>query len=346
MTAPSPDDPARRPAARNLRLAAASVGAVALIAVVFLSVRALNPTPAANGSSLSESEMDALVARLKDITALVLADKADEALVRLEPLMEKHPGQPEVLAVWVEVQLSLNEPEIAYPVMLELMLHRKDDAELRFDAGVVASLLGRIDEAAEHFQWACRLDPRNPKHPLYLAQMFIKLHDYAQARTHLVRVTVLDDSIHEAWGNLGELALIENRPEMALQHVRKARELDPEYLHWRLVEARALRRLNRAEEALTLLNALSDPVERYSPEVVDELALCWALMGRPEKAAEEYIAWANENPEIALPPAKAAEYFHKAGDESKARLWLGIAQRIDAEDATVKSVAATINSGG
>ena len=337
-------NPARESPAGNRRAVwgMAALGAALLVcgiaAVAVLNRTQGGPSDAAGATSdaTATEALDALAASLDAAAQYVNADREDEAAKILEAAAEKFPDEPQVLRQLYEVRLHQSRTADAYAIIQDLIAtFDRQDAELRFNAGVVANMLGKTDESIVHFQKAAELDPTNPKHPLYLAQMLIKTHEYTQAQTHLLRCIHLDPTIHQAWGTLAEINLIENQLDMAEQNLGRARKLAPEFPKWRLLEAKVLRRRGKPEEAVTLLSALPDR-ERYTQDVVDEIAQCWALMGSPARAAQEHVNFLNRVPDAWESAVAAARYFLVADDPDRARQWTAYAQRLAPEDAEVK----------
>jgi predicted Zn-dependent protease len=134
-----------------------------------------------------------------------------------------------------------------------------------------------------------------------------------ESQVSLLRAATLDDGSAVAWGSLAEIALRQNEGSIALQHARRARDITPESLAYRVLEARALKRMGDAEAALVLLDELTPP-ERYEEGVLATVGECMGLLGR---AAEAAIWHANASaafpgdPEVAY---QAALWAERAGD--------------------------------
>ena len=80
-----------------------------------------------------------------------------------------------------------------------------------------------------------------------------------------------------------EIAMRENKPTIALDQARRAREIEPNALGLILMEARALKRMRETQQAVDLLTAL--PMEQaIVPEAVTLLAECLGALGRIDDA--------------------------------------------------------------
>ena len=121
----------------------------------------------------------------------------------------------------------------------------------------VASTLGKLDAAVSHYTNAQSIDPSAARYPLFLAQVQIKLNKVDEAKANLLRSGRIDPDQAVVWGTLAELAMRENKPGVAQQHIAKARQIEPGVTEWRLIEARALKRSNKPEEAIKLLGLCS-----------------------------------------------------------------------------------------
>lgn len=190
-------------------------------------------------------------------------------------------------------------------------------ADVEFRAGLLASESGQPEAAIEHFQAARAADATNADYPLYLAQSQLATGEVLAAKASLLAAVNLDPDNATAWGTFAEIALRENSLDLALQHVRKARALQPDNTVWRLIEARTLKRQGHAEEALLVLTALPAPEQRDAP-VLSLIAECYALLGRLGDAANRY---ADASDRRATDPAlarQAAEWLRRAGELDRA----------------------------
>src|SRR5690606_9618151 len=122
--------------------------------------------------------------------------------------------------------------------------------------------IGRPQLAVEHFSVAQAADATNPDYPLYLGQTQMTLGELNPAKANLVRAALLRDSDARPWGMLAEIALQENVTDIALQHITRARALEPSEPAWTVIEARALTRKGEADRALRLLRSMSESDQR------------------------------------------------------------------------------------
>ncbi len=157
--------------------------------------------------------------------------------------------------------------------------------EISFEAGNIAYMLGNMERAEELYSAAGAADPTKPEYPQALAQVYMKRNQLEEAAAAVMRSIKLDDSRGVAWGNLAEIALRQGRPQSALQHVAKARILEPRETVWRILEARADNRLGRAQAALDLVIGLPE-AELYTPPIVRLIIESYGLLKQTDAAAD------------------------------------------------------------
>ena len=206
------------------------------------------------------------------------------------------------------------------------------DAKLEFAAGITASTAGLYERALEHFTMAQTAEPLNAAYPLNLGMMQRKIGQMDGAKASLLRAANLDPDNAYAWGVLADIALAENNLGLSLQHVAKARALQPESKEWRLIEARALKRKGDPERALLLLTSL-DISQRHEPGVARQIAECFGMLQKPMDAAVALSEAANANPTDGALAYDAATAAEKAGDKIKALEWARRAQKLGNENA-------------
>jgi predicted Zn-dependent protease len=288
--------------------------------------------------AMTTARLEALQAGLEAAAEYVNTEHDEEASVILEKLAEEFPDEALVWQQLSEVRLHQGRDAEAYGMIQTVIDLGQDSRDLRFNAGVVAMRLGTIDEAIMHLQQACRLAPTDIQAPLYLANVYRKVNENAKAQAQLLHIIDIDKTEHHAWGGLAQIAFVENKLDLAEQHLAKARELAPQFSTWQVLQAKILRRRGKPEAAITLLSALG-PATRYQQEVVDEVAQCWALMGLPLKAAREHVDNLNRNPEALASAISASRYFLMAGERDEAHSWLVFAQQLDADAPEVQGLA-------
>ena len=338
--------------------AAGAVGSMVLLAgVVAWRVRtAADPdqTPSLTASENAPPEEADRLAAADPITpildaadTLIRQHQADRAEAVLRAAIREHPEDQQLrlaLAGACILQQKLAEAYEQYEAALAI---GPRTAETEFNAGTLASQLGRLDRAEEHFAAAQAIDTADARFPLYLAQVQVRQGRLAEARKNLLLATRLDETLAIAWGTLAELSLRSNEPNVALQLVARARQLEPRVAAWRVIEARAKNRIGKPEEALVVLGGIAE-VERRQLPILQLIGQCFGMMGKPAEAMREFEAAAAHDPdnadllfetalwcERAGEPGKALDYARRAGaqgNEAGAKMAVRLAETKAAEN--------------
>lgn len=219
------------------------------------------------------------------------------------------------------------------------------NAGLRQSAGEIALLAGRSERALELFREAESLDPENPKHPLYAAQMLTQMKRYDEARLAIERVITLDFDEPYAYATLAAIELEEGNFDLALEAIREARLISPQELGFRVIEAKVLRRSGQPEAALALLVPLKGELAT-DETVVHELAASHTALGQHTAAAAVWAARCRAVPGEWRSALRAAESYLAAGDRLTAMSYVELAQLIAPGEREVKDVEAKVRQAG
>lgn len=273
----------------------------------------INPAQAANATAgPSAAKVDAI---LESVETLTRAGKGTEVETVLRQAIVQYPADQRLYIAYAEALLGRDALAPAYENYEKALATGERTAALEFQAGTVASMLGKRDRAEEHYAAAQKANPNHAEYPLFLGQVQMQLNKLNEARASLVRATQLNPSEARAWGGLAELAVRENKIEVALQHVAKARELEPRATVWRYIEARAQLRAGKAKEAADLLLPL-DPKEKTAESIARLLSDALSMQRRDAEAAAVLAAASDadeKNPGLAFDAAVRAK---KSGDEA------------------------------
>lgn len=306
------------------------LGIAAIVVGVSLMVRSLTRAPApgegAAGGSLSGA-MSAIEVQtaLSGARQYLRDGEPGKAQAILEEVLVAAPADQDSRILMGEALLGLERPADAYEQYVRAIAIGPDHAELEFAAAAVANTASMPERAEEHYWKAQSLDPTNPKHPLYLAQIQRKLGRNDEAKASLLRATKLDPGLAIGWGVLADMALEENKLSIARQHIAKAREAEPANTRWRLIEARILRRDNDPESAVRLLRSLPDAELLSDPNLLAEAAGCYAMLSRPDDAAGLFMMASARSPEDADLAFDAAVWLDRAGRPGDAQVFAAAA---------------------
>jgi len=217
------------------------------------------------------------------------------------------------------------------------------NAPLQHAAGVALDQSGQLDEAVAHYHRAMAIDPSNPQYPLYIAMALRRLDrvDEALAMLDVARQLAPDEALVETVR--ADALLAAGNPEAALAAAQRARTLAPGDLQARVAEARALRRLERAQESAELLAALPHGA-RAIEAVAQELAESLLAIGRSEAAARAWELSLNTDPRRWRSAAGAADAWIAAGDLIRAEAHLDLARALAPRESRVVEVQARFDA--
>jgi predicted Zn-dependent protease len=311
--------------ARPSRLPIAAALAFALVAGVVVAgvmwSRGLTSAPS-KASGAPPVVRD--VSKLDAVLNAIVTAKGDGDFAKAETILREavktYPDEPRLYIEYAETLAGLKRPADAHAMYERAIATGEDTGEVNFAAGTVASAAGKLDRAAEHYAVAQAKCPQDWKASLFLAQVEVRLDRFDEAKKNLLLAVQLKPDLGVAWGTLADLSLRENKTRLALQHVAKARELEPDVTLWRVIEGRALLRDAKPEEALLLIAGLSEGEQR-EPGVMQLMSQCFGLLKRPLDAANVYAAAAKDDASRADWAIEAARWFERGGELTKAREW-------------------------
>ncbi len=254
-------------------------------------------------------------------------DDAAKAHEILEQAIYRLPTEQTLRLLLAEAKMRLGDPAGAYEQTDAAIAIGPDHPEYRHAAGMYADEAGLLEQAVVHYGKAQQLDPSNPKYALFLAVAQQKLGRTADAKKNLLVATAIDPSIADAWGLLAEIALQENRTSVGLQHVRRARDLEPASAAWRVIEARLHRRNNDPQRAADVLFGISEFQRSRDPVILEELATCLGQLGDPGRAAMLYVNACSGAPDDSDLHFRAALWLERSGQTERALTYAAEAAR-------------------
>lgn len=192
-------------------------------------------------------------------------------------------------------------------------------------AGVAAQSSGDASAAIGFFTRAAALDPTNPQHPLFAGLALLQMERIDDAKAALTVARTLDPKSPWPISALSGLALNCGDAEGALALAREARVLDPRNDELRVPEAKALRKLGRHQEVLTLLLALPQQA-RLTEAITWEISSAHESLGDRAAAAQVWGKWA-EICGSADSAVDAARRWTEAGDVIQAGTWRQVARQ-------------------
>ena len=111
----------------------------------------------------------------------------------LRAAVEEHVDDQALRLAYAEVLLSLKRPEEAYEQYEAALAIGPQEATIEFQAGTLASSIGKNDRALEHFSMARAAEPGSAEIALYLGVTQHRLGLTDEAKVSLLAAVKLDD---------------------------------------------------------------------------------------------------------------------------------------------------------
>lgn len=298
-------------------------------------------TPA--GSVDNQDQADNEVKDLQERFLQAMSNQGHPArlLPDAQRLVERYPKHPSARTLLAQVLFENRQPTAALDQLVISLELDGQQPQVRQMAGDIALAMDRLDEAAKHYTIAIGLEPANATYRVHLAQVYMNQQQDDKARQTLLEAIRADSSAHRAYALLSDLYARQNKLSLALPQIQTAIDLTP--AKDRAIQAiyirkksRLLRRDNQPDAALQTLQTLTTD-ERRDPEVIEEIASCWAMLNLPANGALLYEQQLMLDPTDYRMVAGAAEWRLKAGEVDAARQHLQTLRRIDPR---LKEVAA------
>jgi tetratricopeptide (TPR) repeat protein len=240
------------------------------------------PSPAA--ASVTPAAPAETTEAVESARALMAKSKWAEADALLINATQRNPDVRELRLVRAECLVAMKRHGDAYTQYEKALAIGPREPDIDFAAGVAARESNNVERAVEHFSMAQAADPHVPEYALALGQMQRKQGNLEACKASLLRAANLEPGNAFVWGTLAEIALSENNTGLALQHVAKARELQPESTDWRVIEARGHKRKGEPQKSLNVLAAIESR-QRKEPAVARLMSECYGMLGRAADAA-------------------------------------------------------------
>ena len=226
----------------------------------------------------------------------------------------------------------------------------KGQAQMQFTAGVLATKLDKLKPALAHYGQAVSLGGDKPIYRVHLAMVHIELQRYDRARMLLLQAVRQDSNLEDAHFGLSQLYFVQNNLSLALEQIDKAIRRTPiskrdKQIKYIRHKSAILRRHNRWMDALAVLEALTDE-ERLDAAVMEEMAVSWLNVGRPEEGALLYERALALNPASLTCAAGAARWRIQAGDLDTAQRHIARAREINPRAKQVAQIQEKLDRTG
>lgn len=197
--------------------------------------------------------------------------------------------------------------EAALETFLDVLAEHPYFADVHNKAGLCLAMLGRLDESLAHFEKAVEQNPSYAEAHLNRAIVLNDLgrHDEAAAAFHRAGELDRRDSpvfpsevgnrIAITHAQLGDLYLVANHPERAIEHYRAALEVRPRFMDIRSKHAEALIELGSLDEAMDELTLILDARPTFVGARI-RLGVVLHRLGRDAEAARQWEKCLEDDP--------------------------------------------------
>ncbi len=246
----------------------------------------------------------------------------------------KYPKYPPAYTLLAKVYIELMEWPKAYAELEKSLKLAANQPMVHHLAGTMMYEMRDYEKAEDHYRTANVLNPNDPIHLVYLAQVFIRTSRLDEAKVKLLEAITLDSKSHEAYATMSDLFMKKNESIQALQQIDKALEFAATHerkvvIPYVLKRVAIQRRAGDAQAAMTTIDEMLHDHETYDPFVAKEVADTWGMLGHPEKAADFYERATAANPTEWLLLTGAADWALKSHNLAMARRNLRALERLD-----------------
>jgi tetratricopeptide (TPR) repeat protein len=291
---------------------------VGVVGVVQLLKKAPAPVKADAGKNAASLSDAAKAAGQAD--SLISNGEYTKAQAQLAKDIEKSPNDQTLRLLMAKALVAQQKYEPALAEYEKAIEIGPAEAALHAEVGHVAQVAKKLDDAERHFMLASKKNPQADEYAFRLAVIQDQQGQLLQAKGSLLRAVNLNPEHALAWGQLADIELRQNNPKLAIQHIEKARAIQPDQIAWKIIEARARKRANDPSTAAAILGALPWDQQKR-PEVLSLIAECLGMLAKPAEAAEVYARAASEKSDDAALAYETALWYQRAKDDAKSKDW-------------------------
>lgn len=279
----------------------------------------------------AQQEVDAVQLQFNAAVNAKLA--AQKVIDAARTVVEHYPRFAPARALMAQAYLYDMQLKEAYDQIAVALELESQNAEAQLIAGTVCMHLNRLEDAAKHYQMAIGLDPKNARFRLHQAQLYVHLGDVEKAQMTILEAINLDTSSYEAYALLADVHAKQGKLSLAIGDITRAIERAPvskrrDQVVYIRQKAMFLRRDNRPDEAIIVLNDTLTDAERLDADVIEDMAVCWAMLNKPANAATLYEKAQVETPDDWRLYDGAARWWIKANSKIAAERQLELLRRV------------------
>ncbi len=272
------------------------------------------------GSAGEIAQTETMEEILGAVQVYVQNEQFPQATTVLENAVTQYGGDQELRFALGDLYMLQKRHSDAYAQYIAGIEIGPSSSGAEFTAGTLANMLDRSELAELHYMKSMQMDPKNPDTPVFLAAIQLKMNRLDEAKVNLALAGRLAPDRARIFAMRSEIGMRENKLNIALEQIQKARAIEPNAMPWILQEARVHKRNAEPEKAINLLTAIPDG-GTIDPEVAYVLADCFGMIGKPDEAASRLMDLAairDQDPKLAF---QVALWLERAGERDAAIEW-------------------------
>jgi arylsulfatase A-like enzyme/tetratricopeptide (TPR) repeat protein len=211
-----------------------------------------------------QHDIDAALARARDVVAkrpdmplavqhlaFLLRESGDlkSAVDVLRRSISAHPEDIDGVILLGGYLNEIGDPKDAARLLSAYADRTDPDLDLLMTYGSALAQSGRTQEAMAIFNRALVIDPSNANAKANLGTVYLLVRDYARAKATMEEALALEPDVSRAHNALGVIAAETNHADEAIQHWKRAVELNPREFDTLFNLGKLLERQGRTEEA-------------------------------------------------------------------------------------------------
>ena len=246
------------------------------------------------------------------------AGNLEKAESVLGELLQKHPGQPDVLHLLSVIALQTDKPEAAARYLNQLIAANPQAANMHDLLGVALRRMDRNEEAIKSFETAISIKPKTADFQYNLANALREGDQPGRAVHHYEEAIILEPSLGDARYNLGQCYADMGRPQDAAEAFRQLIQISPDDIDAHLCLSKALADQGDRHGALAVLRDASENTSAGAPAQV-KIGNAVFAQGNLAAAIQCFDRALAEAPGLPAALSGKAQALRELGDTAGAR---------------------------
>jgi arylsulfatase A-like enzyme/Tfp pilus assembly protein PilF len=191
------------------------------------------------------------------------------AVESLRVCVGAHPEDTDAVALLGAYLVEAGRPAEAAELLKSYAAEKDPDLDVLLARGTALAQAGRVPEGIKTFERALSIDPTNATAKANIGTAYLLVRDYGRARAALTDALATDPDVSKAHNALGVVAAESGHPDEAIDHWKRAVELNPREWDTVFNLGKLLRQRGREPEARPYLERFVREAPRalYGPDI-------------------------------------------------------------------------------